>query len=303
MVATWSSLPMDAPRVLGIQSSTVGLDNLLKPRPTADFTILNPIADPIARPIRTGTQSAPSIIGQSAIVLDRVSRTPLYEKNTRARKFPASTTKIVTSAIVIEEMNLYEVVTVPDDLFDRAAGSWMGLSPGDTLTRLDLLWGTLLNSGNDAAYVLAATNSGGFDDFIARMNRLVNQLNLTNTHLDNSIGYDNDQHFTTAFDLAFLADHALQLPLFQEIVATRSRAVVVGSSPGREIILKNTHPLLGIIEGVKGIKTGSTEAARGVLVTLVERDGHEIIVVVMASEDRGGDTVKLIEWVYGNYEW
>lgn len=296
---SFSSIPLqDNGLVLGTKDVLVS-ENLISTRPKISIEITNLVP----KPIFLNTSTPPIITATSAYVMDRTSHTPLYQKNEHSRKYPASTTKITTAVVALEETDLNEIVIVPSDVFEKSGGSNMGLSPGELIIRKNLLWGMLVNSGNDAAYTLAATFPEGFTTFVEKMNELTNQLNLKNTFFTNSIGFDTPNHYTSAYDLAILTDYTLNFPLFRQIVGTRKK-IVSSQNPEPNIYkLKNTNPLLGKITGVTGVKTGWTNLARGILVTSVNRNNHEIILVVMQSEERVTDTIELTNWVYNNYEW
>ncbi len=258
---------------------------------------------PNAVPFKNSQIIAPVISAEAAIVIDQVSYSPLYSKNGDIPTYPASTTKIASAIVVLEQYDLKQIITVPTDVITKSDGSRMNLIAGDSLTINDLLIGMLISSGNDAAYVLAINHPNGYDGFVTAMNDLAIKLRLTNTQFDNPIGYDSTNHYISPRDLAILADYAYTFPLFQQIVNTKD--TVVYSAINLKIVyqLHNTNSLLGKLQGVNGIKTGWTATAQGVLVTHVSRNNHNIIVVVMRSGQREADTISLIDWVYDTYTW
>lgn len=238
----------------------------------------------------------PQIDAKAAIVLEPNSHTILFEKNAHRRLPPASTTKIATAIVILETQDLNRIVTVPQNLIAITPGSWMGLQPQQKITLKKLLEGMLIHSGNDAAFTLAATYSHpannpqekGVTDFVRRMNSLVSRLNLKDTHFTNPIGFDNPQHYSSAYDLAVLASYAMKNPEF---------ARIVGTPRG------NTNLLLKTVAGVNGVKTGHTPQAGGVLVVSVNRENHPLIVVVMGSQKREVEATRLIEWAYRSTRW
>jgi D-alanyl-D-alanine carboxypeptidase len=254
-------------------------------------------------PIFLNATYPPALNAEAAIVIDRQSYTPLYNKNSNIRTYPASTTKIASAIVVMEQYALDELITVPNDIYSVVNGSSMKLTPGDVLRVNDLLWGMLISSGNDAAYTLALAHPKGMEGFIEDMNELTIRLNLKDTSFADPVGFDYSNQFSSPLDLAVLADRALDFPLIREIVETKDAVVTSAVNPKIEYKLHNTNLLLGKVAGVRGVKTGWTDAAQGVLVTDVERNGHEVIVVVMRSNQRELDTTKIIEWVYQNYKW
>jgi D-alanyl-D-alanine carboxypeptidase (penicillin-binding protein 5/6) len=160
----------------------------------------------------------------------------------------------------------------------------------------------LIYSANDAAEVLAANYDGGREAFVQAMNEKANELNLINTHFENPTGFDGGRHFSTARDLIRVAIVAMQNPRFSNIVKQKEK--VVASIDGAiKHKLISTNQLLSEVDGVKGVKTGWTENARENLVTYIERDGKRIMIALLGSQDRFGETKELISWIYNNYEW
>ncbi|MDO8638989.1 MAG: D-alanyl-D-alanine carboxypeptidase, partial [Candidatus Daviesbacteria bacterium] len=164
-----------------------------------------------------------------------------------------------------------------------------------------LLYGMLLNSGNDAAYTIAQNYSGGLDAFVVAMNNKAISLGLLNTHFTNPAGFDSLGHYSSAEDLAKIATIAIENPQLSRVVSTKETSV---ASIDKSTIhsLKNLNKLLDE-PGVLGIKTGTTPLARENLVGLVERNGHKILTVVLGSNDRFGETNKLLDWTYSNFVW
>lgn len=248
---------------------------------------------------RTGVYPGPEISAEGVVVLDVASGVYLYKRNAEERLAPASTTKIMTALVALEHYNLDDVVTVNNIAND---GQVMGLFPGERMTVENLLYGALIYSGNDAARALADHFPGGEPAFVTAMNLKAKELHLTDTHFTNPVGYDNPEHKTTPLDLARLSAYALTNKTITTMVAI-PEITVPDVTHTYYHALKNVNELLGKIPGVAGIKTGWTEEAGENLVTLVDRGGHQVIFVVLHSQDRFGDTTKLIDWVFGNYAW
>jgi len=184
----------------------------------------------------------------------------------------------------------------------RVEGQKMGLVTGEEIMFSDLLNGLLIYSANDAAEVLASNHPGGRELFISLMNKKVNDLGLTNTHFSNPVGLDNGAQFTTTRDLVVVSKYAMKNPVFAGIVGTKEK--IVKSVDGRFTHrLTNLNKLLGNVEGVIGVKTGWTENARENLVTEVNRGEKKVMIVVLGSSDRFGETTELINWIYENYSW
>lgn len=242
----------------------------------------------------------PPIISATAVLIkDLDGDFLLYIKDPNKRVPIASTTKIMTALVAVNYYQLDNVLTVPDSAL--VEGSTMGLEAGEQLTFRSLLYGLLLNSGNDAAFTLAANYPGGVPSFIQEMNQQAIELGLLNTYFDNPAGFDSPSHFSSVFDLAKIAEAASQNPSLARIFATQD--AIVASIDNQSVHhLKNLNKLLGL-PGVLGIKTGTTPAAKENLVTLVQRDEHRILLVVLGSDDRFGETRNLINWTFDNFSW
>lgn len=242
----------------------------------------------------------PSLSARAIFAVDIASGSVLFAQNPDEPLLPASTTKIVTALVSLDHYNLDDILTVGKT---SVAGSTMGLLQGEKITVLNLIYGLLISSSNDAAEVLAANYLGGRDNFIAAMNRLADNAALTETHFTNPTGFDSYLHFSTARDLADLAIYAVnKSPIFASIVSTQSSTVTSFDGAIRHELV-STNKLLGKTPGVIGVKTGSTANSGESLVTLVERDGHKVMIVMLGSHDRFTETEALIEWIYSSYNW
>ncbi|MBP9921764.1 MAG: D-alanyl-D-alanine carboxypeptidase, partial [Clostridia bacterium] len=239
---------------------------------------------------------------RSCIVLDRLSKKILYGKNEYNKVKMASTTKIMTATIIIENCNLEETVEVSKKAANTG-GSRLGLKTGDKITIKDLLYGLMLRSGNDAAVALAEVCAGSIVDFSNLMNKKANELGLVNTHFESPHGLDSDGHYTTAYELALLSDYALKNKTFLQIVGTYNYTISINGHPKS---LTNTNELLGNLNGVYGIKTGFTNGANRCLVTACKRNDMDIICVVLGCDTkkfRTSDSIKLIEYTFSNFEY
>lgn len=246
------------------------------------------------------TESIPKLNSREAIIMDRKSKRVIYGKNENKRVAMASTTKIMTAIVVIENANLEDEVTVSA----KAAGiggSRLGLKKNDKITVRNLLYGLMLCSGNDAAIALAEHVGGSVEGFAEKMNEKAKELKLQNTHFVTPHGLDNPEHYTTAYELAIIADYAMDDEGFAKIVGTKEATVMIN---GYSKNIKNTNELLGYLQGVKGVKTGFTNNAGRCLVTCTNRNNFEIITVVLGADTkkfRTEDSIKLIEYTYKNY--
>lgn len=250
-------------------------------------------------PILTNTSSVPVLSAQGVYAYDIDSGVVLYEKNPDMPLFPASTTKIVTALVALDHYNLEDVINT--GVF-KSTGSTMGLTWHEEIKVKDLLYGLLVYSGNDAAEVLANNYPGGRDEFIKAMNQKAIDLHAKNTYFENPSGLDQTGQMTTAKDLTRIASQAMLVPDFAQIVGTKE--YIAQDTTGKLIHrLENRNELLGEVPGVLGVKTGWTEGARENLVTYVERDGKRVVVAILGSQDRFGETKELVEWIFGNYSW
>lgn len=243
----------------------------------------------------------PKIYSKSAIVLDRDTKSILYEKNINEKRPMASTTKIMTCIIILENKNLSDTVTISQKAASTG-GSRLGLSKNDKITVKDLLYGLMLRSGNDAAVALAEYMSGSIENFAILMNEKACSLGLTNTHFVTPHGLDNDEHYTTAYELALLTNYALNNSTFAKIVNTKNCTININ---GYAKSIYNTNELLGNLNGVNGVKTGFTGNAGRCLVTSCDRNNFNIITVVLGADTkkiRTSDSINLIEYTYNNFK-
>lgn len=278
------------------------------------FSILFPIycfadeenieeAEEIPELVEATTNSAeePNINSRSAIVFDRNSKEVIYGKDENTKKKMASTTKIMTCIVVLEKGELTDTVIVSKNAAGTG-GSRVGLKTGDKATVQDLLYGLMLCSGNDAAVALAEHVGGSVEGFAELMNAKAKELNLSNTNFVTPHGLDNENHYTTAYELAIMADYGLKNKTFRSIVGTKNITININGKPRN---LNNTNELLGSVSGVYGVKTGFTNGANRCLVSSCKRDNLDIITVVLGADTkkfRTQDSLKLINYAMSNYK-
>lgn len=253
-------------------------------------------------PVTISSNPPPEITAHSAVVMDTDSKIVLFSKNPDLKLSPASLTKIATALIALQHYQQDDILEVKN-LYSE--GAQMGLVEGEKISVENLLYGLLLPSGNDAAFTLADSFPGGFEQFIATMNKEVARLGLTHTHFTNPTGEESDNHFSTAWDLAHLASSALKNPVFVKIVST-SGINVASDDQTRWHELRNINILLKENLGVRGVKTGWTKEAGGCFIAYIERDNRRIVVVILKSENedtRFEDAKALIDWAFVNHEW
>ena len=251
--------------------------------------------------IQDSTPNISDINSRAYVVIDRNSNQVLVGKNENQKRKMASTTKIMTATIIIENCNLSDVVEISKKTANTG-GSRLGLKYQDKISVKDLLYGLMLCSGNDCAVALAEHCAGSVEAFAEKMNQKAIELNLSNSHFVTPHGLDSDKHYTTAYELALLTNYALQNKTFAQIVNTTNYTVTINGY-GKSI--HNTNELLGSLDGVYGVKTGFTNGANRCLVTSCKRNNMDIICVVLGADTknfRTKDSIKLIEYCYKNFE-
>ena len=215
----------------------------------------------------------------SEIVMEANSNRILHGLNIHEKKYMASTTKILTALVIIENCNLDEIVTVTAKTVG-VEGSSIYLEAGEKLSVRDLLYGLMLRSGNDCAETLAVHCSGSIEKFALLMNETATKIGATESNFVNPHGLHNDNHYTTAYDLALISCYAIKNKDFKEIVSTQKTRIPF-STHDTERVLINKNKMLKEFEGSTGIKTGFTKKAGRCLVTSCERNGMELVCVVL----------------------
>lgn len=255
---------------------------------------------------------------EAAVLMDAKSGQLLYEKNPNAKMYPASTTKIMTCILAIENTSLSEPVTVDAQTPFEIEGSHIALEPGEVLTMEQLLNALMLESANDAAVVIAKHISGSVPAFSELMNKKAAELGALNTHFMNPNGLPDPNHYTTAHDLALIAKYCMENPRFRGFVAKATDIIPPTNIKPEQRFLNNSNKMLesditididGVLvpikyEGVTGIKTGYTDDARNCLVSGAIRNGTEYISVVLKSDNPGLyiDSHKLLDYGFSQFQ-
>ena len=227
----------------------------------------------------------------SFVLIEQGSGRVLLDKQSHERRLIASITKIMTAVVALERGDLRELYTVTAQ--DMAEGSSMYLRPGEELELEELLYGLMLASGNDAALAVAHCVSGSVEAFVDEMNAMAARLGMADTHFENPSGLDGETHYTTALELAKLASYAMKIPVFAEIVGTKSQTVA-----GRT--LSNHNRLLREI-GACGVKTGYTKACGRCLVSAKEQHGRMLICVTLNAPNDWADHTALYAYGFSHY--
>ena len=233
-------------------------------------------------PVKAGAISA-----ECAILIDAQTGRVLYEKQAEEKSLIASTTKIMTALVICEQTNVLDRVKIPKEAVG-IEGSSMYLKEGEVLTVQELLYGLMLQSGNDAAVALAIYCGGTVEGFTELMNDKAHRLGMTQSHFANPNGLDSPGNYSTARDMALLTAYAMQNPIFAQTVSTKT--ITIG-----ERCLRNHNKLLWQLEGANGVKTGYTKAAGRILISSVTRMGRQLIAVTFNAPDDWQDHKTLIE--------
>lgn len=236
----------------------------------------------------------PSLSAKSAILINADTNEVVYEKNAYERRGMASTTKIMTALLAIEEGDLNKAVIAKDEDV-RIEGTSIGLKVGDKISIKALVYGMLLESGNDAANVTARAIGGTRKNFISLMNNKAKEIGMNNTAFKNPSGLTEEGHYSTAFDMAVLGSYAIKNKAFRDACSLTSVRVSYGS-PEYQRSFKNHNKLLNSVEGAFGIKTGFTKASGRCLVSACERTGVTLVAVTLSAPDDWSDHKKLFEY-------
>ncbi|MDE5994519.1 MAG: D-alanyl-D-alanine carboxypeptidase [Oscillospiraceae bacterium] len=236
----------------------------------------------------------PTVSAKAAVVICADSGEIVYSKNSDERMPMASTTKIMTSLIALENGADDKLLTVTDEML-RVEGTSMGLKGGDSVSLLSLVKGMLICSGNDAANATAYIIAGGIEPFAKLMNERAAQIGMNNTHFVTPSGLDADGHYSTAYDMALLGAEAIKNPVFLNICSSKNIKAYYGAPPYRRV-LTNHNKLLSFSDEYIGVKTGFTKKSGRCLVSAIRRDGKTLIAVTLSAPDDWNDHEKLYEY-------
>jgi len=247
------------------------------------------------------------LTARAAVLMDAATGKVIYQKEPDLHLPPASTTKVITAIVTLESgRKLSERLTVSKEA-TRVPATKLYLRPGQTITIDDLLYAALLSSANDASVVLAEGISGSIDSFSELMTRKAKEIGAINSNFTNPHGLTAPEHYSTAKDLALIFRYAMNNATFREIVQTKissvtSTTVVRKKNVLRRISVRNHNRLLWNFEGAIGGKTGYTAAAQKCFVGAVQRNGTTLIVAILGSRDQWGDTRRLLEYGFENFQ-
>lgn len=236
----------------------------------------------------------PDTSAKASVLMIAGSNEVLYSKNSDEKLSMASTTKIMTAIIAIENGDLNKTITISDKM-TAVEGTSSGLLPGDKIDLLTLLYCMMLQSGNDAANATAFAVSGSIEEFLRMMNDKARKIGMKNTHFCTVSGLDADDHYSTAYDMALLASYAINNDTFREICSTYKKTVCYGN-PEYNRTLTNHNKLLKSYDGLIGVKTGFTKKSGRCLVSAAERLGVKLICVTLDDYNDWADHKKLLDY-------
>ena len=256
--------------------------------------------------------NAPQISARTAVLIDASTGQVIYEKNMDDKMYPASTTKIMTAILAIENLDITDMLTADEEAIDSVPRdtSNIALDYGEEISVEDLLYATLLASGNDSSNVLAKGVSGSLDDFAKLMTEKAKEFGAKNTNFANANGLHDKNHYTSAYDMAQIMRHAISNETFCKIVGTVLYEVMPTNKQEEVRVFANSHQMIKntpyIYDGTIGGKTGWTSDAGHTLVTACEKNGTRLIAVVMDSGDaletKFKETVTLFDYGFDNFE-
>lgn len=256
---------------------------------------------------------APETLSPGVILMEESTGTILYEKNSDEAHYPASITKIMTTLLALENGNLSDMVTFSDDAINNTEGSGIARDYGEQMTLEQCLYGVMLESANECAYAVAEYVGGTVENFVDMMNAKAKELGCTNTHFANPHGLQDENHYTTAHDMALIAQAAYQNETFRIIIGTKMYTIPPTNKHAEETVLRNHHDMLCTYHNANrkylypycvGGKTGYTATANSTLVTYAEKDGMTLICVVMNTQSPNQfiDTVNLFDYAFDNFQ-
>ena len=241
----------------------------------------------------------PNMTATSAIVIEAKTGHIIYQRDAHRKMFPASTTKMMTLITALEYGNLDEIVTVSNNA-SGAEGSTLWLEVGEKIPLGDLLSGMMMISGNDAAIAIAEHVDGSVPKFAAHMTKRAKELGAKGTNFTNANGLPDENHYTTAYDLAILAAYGYSLDHFEEIVSTKEKIFPWVHDPAH--LLRNENQMLWLYQGGNGVKTGYTDAAGRCLISASNRNGVQLIAVVLDSVYMWNDSIALLDYGFSKVE-
>ena len=288
--------------VLSLSTSTFAVDGgitpkLDEPQPAKaenESTIQVPAT-------RVSPVPAPSIAAASAVLMDADTGQVLYAKNPHVRRPNASTTKIMTAILIVENCGMNNVITA-DKAASETPFTSLNLRPGEQITVKDLLTGMLMRSANDAAVAAAEHIAGTVPKFADMMNKKAVEIGCADTHFVTPNGLYDPNHYSSAYDLCLMAKYALRYPVFNEAINTKKYTLASRTINRQDLVVFSKSKFLKDYPGADGVKSGYTKQAGYCYVGSATRNGWRLISSVLKSENSGSDTVALMDYGFTNYQ-
>ena len=277
--------------IIGMTATTEAIESGLNP----EFSV-TPIQN--TRPVPVGDK-LPNMTATSAIVIEAKTGHIIYQREANRRMFPASTTKMMTLITALENNKLDEIVTVGKNAAG-AEGSTLWLIEGEKIPLGEMLSGMMMISGNDAAIAIAEHVDGSVSKFAAHMTKRAKELGAVNTNFTNANGLPDPNHYTTAYDLAIMAAHGYTLNNFEDIVSSKEK--IFSWVHDDTHLLRNENQMLWLYQGGNGVKTGYTDAAGRCLISASNRNGIQLIAVVLDSLYMWNDSIELLDYGFSKVE-
>ncbi|MFZ5975868.1 MAG: D-alanyl-D-alanine carboxypeptidase family protein [Bacillota bacterium] len=261
------------------------------------MVIYTVIAGTAQQTVRAAPDKATS---SAAVVMEVTTNRVLFASNADACMPMASTTKIMTALVALENGNLSDNVTIPHEAVG-VEGSSIYLKDGEKLTLEQLLYGLMLESGNDASVAIACHIGGSVEGFVDMMNKKSGEIGAKNTHFANPNGLHDENHYTTAYDLALITSYAMKNPDFQKICQTKYKEIP--GPDGKTRTLKNKNKILWQYEGGNGVKTGYTKAAGKCLVASAMQEDMQLVCVVLNSSSMFEQSMSLMDEAFKDFDY
>ncbi len=250
--------------------------------------------------LRVSASETDSLSAECAVVLNASTGEVLFEKNAYKRHSMASTTKIMTALLAIESGKLQSEIVVNKEML-RVEGTSMGLQENDSVSLMELVYGLLLASGNDAANVVAMFLAGSLEEFAVLMNMRAEEIGMKNTNFVTPSGLDSEEHYSTAYDMALLGMEAVKNPMFLSVCSSESAALTYGNPPYLRT-LTNHNRLLKSYDFALGIKTGFTKKSGRCLVSYAKNGSKELVAVTLNAPDDWNDHRKMLDYGFSRLE-
>ncbi|MBX4187513.1 MAG: serine hydrolase [Candidatus Doudnabacteria bacterium] len=259
------------------------------------------VSDTTAAPELAAFIEKPQITAKSVLAYDFSSGSMLYTQNFDEKLPVASLTKLITAMVIADSGKLDEFVVVQEE-DTKVIGANTGLFVDEKIRVSELLKATLIASHNDSTMALARYVGGTVENFVRLMNQKAKEIGMTNTHFANPVGFDDPNHYSSALDISLAVGRFLSYDMLNQIVRT-PETEIKASNVAFSHKITTTNKLLLEDKSIIGVKTGYTTEAKGNLVIRSVRNNADVVTIVLGSDDREGDTRKILDWIYTVYRW